>query len=90
MLYKNIKIKIYRTMILTVVVYGCESCSLTLREKRRLRVSENRALRIIFGPKKNGGRLEWRRLNNEELNNLYLLTPWSRVLLEKLTSKLCS
>jgi hypothetical protein len=58
MFYKNIKIKIYRTMILLVVVYGCESWSLTLREKRRLRVYENRALRRIFGPKKDEVLLE--------------------------------
>jgi hypothetical protein len=70
-LYKNIKIKIYRTMILPVVLYGCETWSLTLREKRRLRVSQNRALRRIFGPKKYEVSLEWRRLYNEELNDLY-------------------
>ena len=46
----NVKIKIYRTVILHVVLYGCETWSLTLREKRRLRVFENRVLRI-FGPK---------------------------------------
>jgi hypothetical protein len=50
--YKNItlKIKIYRTIILPVVLYGCETWSLTLREERRLRVFENRVLRRIFGP----------------------------------------
>jgi hypothetical protein len=51
LLPKNIKIKIYRTIILPVVVYGCETWSLTLREKRRVRVFENRVLRRIFGPK---------------------------------------
>jgi hypothetical protein len=51
---KNIKIKIYRTIILPVVLYGCETCSLTLREEHRLRVFENRALRRIFGPKRDG------------------------------------
>ena len=49
---KNIKIKIYRTIILPVVLYGCETWSLTLREKRRLRVFENRVLRKVFGPKR--------------------------------------
>jgi hypothetical protein len=52
MLSKNIKIKIYRTIILSVVVYGCETWSLTLREERRVRVFENRVLRRIFGPKR--------------------------------------
>ena len=60
---------IYKT-ILPFVLYGCETCSLTLREECRLRVFENMILRGIIGPKKdeNG---EWRRLNNEELHSLY-------------------
>ena len=64
------KIKIYKTIILPVVLYGCETWSLTLREESRLRVFENRILRRIFGPKRdeNG---EWRRLHNEELRSLY-------------------
>jgi len=49
---KNLKIKIYRNIILPVVFYGCETWSLTLREKRRLRVIENRVLRRIFGSKR--------------------------------------
>ena len=52
LLFKNLKIKIYRTIILPVVLYGCETWSLTLREERRLRVSENRVLRRVFGPKR--------------------------------------
>jgi hypothetical protein len=48
---KNLKIKLYKTVILPVVLYGCETWSLTLREEHRLRVSENRVLRRIFGPK---------------------------------------
>ena len=52
LLSKNLKIKIYRTMILPVILYGCESWSLTLREEHRLRVFENGALRRIFGPKR--------------------------------------
>ena len=51
LLSKNLKIKIYRTIILPVVLYGCETRSLTLREEHNLRVSENRVLRRIFGPK---------------------------------------
>jgi len=52
LLSKNLKIKICRTIILSVVLYGCETLSLTLREERRLRVFENRVLRIVFGPKR--------------------------------------
>ena len=52
LLSKNLKIKIYRTIILPVVLYGCETWSLILREERRLRVSENRVLRKVFGPKR--------------------------------------
>ena len=52
LLSKNLKFKIYRTIILPVVLYGCETWSLILREERRLRVSENRVLRRIFGPKR--------------------------------------
>ena len=55
LLAKNLKIKIYRTVILPVVLYGCETWSLTLREERRLRVFENRVLRKVFGPKKGRG-----------------------------------
>ena len=71
MLTKSLKIKIYRTIILPVVLYGCETWSLTLREERRLRVFENRMLRRIFGPKRDEVTGEWRELHNEELNNLY-------------------
>jgi hypothetical protein len=63
LLYKNIKI--YRTKILPVVVYGCETWSLTLREEHRLRVFENRVLRRIFGPKRDEVTGEWNRLHNE-------------------------
>jgi len=52
LLYRNLKIKIHRTIILSVVLYGCETWSLTLREDHRLRVLENRVLRRIFGPKR--------------------------------------
>ena len=52
LLSKMLKIKIYRTIILPVVLYGCETWSLTLKEERRLRVFENRVLRRVFGPKR--------------------------------------
>jgi hypothetical protein len=52
LLSKKLKIKIYRTIILPIVLYGCETWSLTLREERRLRVFENRVLRRVFGPKR--------------------------------------
>ena len=71
LLSKNLKIKIYRTIILPVVLYGYETWSLILREEHRLRVFDNRGLRKIFGPKRNGVRGEWRKLHNEELNDLY-------------------
>jgi hypothetical protein len=71
LLSKNLKIKIHRTIILPDVLYGCETWSLTLREKLRLRVFENRALRRIFGPKWDEMTGEWRKLHNEKLNDLY-------------------
>ena len=54
-----------------VVLYGCETWSLTMREERRLRVFENMVLRKIFGPKRDGITMGWRRLHIEELNDLY-------------------
>ena len=71
LLSKNLEIKIYRTITLPVVLYGCETWSLTLREERRLRVFENRVLRRVFGLKRDGVTGEWRKLHNEELNDLY-------------------
>jgi hypothetical protein len=70
-LSKNLKIKIYRTIILSVVLYGCQTWSLTLREERRLRVFLNLVLRRIFAPKRDEVTGEWRKLHNEELNDLY-------------------
>jgi hypothetical protein len=58
-------------MILPVVLYGCETWSLTLSEEHRLREFENRVLRRIFGPKRDKVMGEWRKLHNEELHNLY-------------------
>jgi len=71
LLSKNFEIKMYRNIILPVVLYGCETWSLTLREEYRLRVFENRTLRRIFGPKKDEVTGKWRKIHNEELNNLY-------------------
>jgi hypothetical protein len=67
LLSKNLKIRLYKTIILPVVLYGCETWSLTLREEHRLRVFENRVLRRIFGPKRDAVTGEWRKLHNEEL-----------------------
>jgi hypothetical protein len=66
-----VKIKIYKTIILPVVSYGCETWSLTLREEHRLRLFENRVLRRIFVPKREEVTRGWRKLHNEELHGLY-------------------
>jgi len=71
LLSKNIKIKIHRSIILTVVLYGCETWSLALREERRLRLFENRVLRRAFGPKRDDVTGVWRKQHCEELNDLY-------------------
>jgi hypothetical protein len=68
---KNLKILIYKTIILPVVLYGCETWSLTLREEHRLRVFENKVLRRIFGPKRDEVTGGWRKLHNEEFRDLY-------------------
>jgi hypothetical protein len=78
--FKDLKIKIYRTIILPVVLYGCETWLLILREERRLRVFENRVLRRIFGPKRDEVTGKWRKLHNEKLNNLYCSTNIVRVI----------
>ena len=69
LLSKNIKIQ--RTTILSAVMYGCGTWSLALREERMLRVLENRVLRRIFGPVRDEVAVEWKKLHNEELNDLY-------------------
>jgi hypothetical protein len=71
LLSENLKVRIYKTIILPVVLYGCETWSLTLREEHRLRVFENRLLRRIFGPKRYEVTEEWRKLHNEELRDFY-------------------
>ena len=68
LLSKNLKIKIYRTIILPVVLYGCKTWSLILGEEHRLRVYENRVLRGIFGAERDGVRGEWRKLLNVSRN----------------------
>jgi hypothetical protein len=70
-LLRNLKVKIYKTIIMPVVLYGCETWSLTLRKEQRLTVFENRVLRKIFGPKTDEVTREWRTLHNEELHMLY-------------------
>jgi len=65
------KLKIHISIILTVLLYGCEHLSLTLKEERRLRVFENRVLRRIFRPKRHEVTGEWRKLHNKELNALF-------------------
>jgi hypothetical protein len=67
---RNLKIKIYKTVIFPVVLYGCKTWSLTLREEHRLRGFENRVLRRIFGPKREEDG-SWRKLHNHELHSLY-------------------
>jgi hypothetical protein len=73
LLSKNVKNKTYRTIMLPVVLYDCETFSLTLREECRLRVFENRTLRRVFGPNRDEARGEWKKLHNEELSDLFLL-----------------
>ena len=68
------------TVILSVALYGCETWSLTLREEHRLRAFENRVLRRIFGAKRDGVTGEWRKLLNEELNDLYCSPSIVRVI----------
>jgi hypothetical protein len=68
LLSKNLKIKICKTLILPLILYGCETWSLTLWEEHRLSVFQNRVLRRIFEPKRDEGTREWRKLRNEELD----------------------
>jgi hypothetical protein len=69
LLSRNVKVKVYKTIILRVGLFGCETWSLTLREDHRQRVFENRVLRRIFGRDEVTG--EWRKLHNQELHNFY-------------------
>jgi hypothetical protein len=76
---KNLKIKIYKTVILPFVLYGCETWSVTLGEEHRLRVFENSVLRKIFGPKREEDG-SWRKLHNDKLHDLYSSTNIVRVI----------
>jgi hypothetical protein len=71
LLSRNVEVKIYKTIILPVVLYWHETWSVMLKEEHKLRVFENRILRRIFGPKRDEVIGEWRKLHNEELHNLY-------------------
>jgi hypothetical protein len=81
LLSRNVKVKIYETIIMPVVLYGCETWSLTSREEHRLKFFENRVLRRIFGPKKDELTGDRRKLHSEELHNLY--SP--QILLDRLS-----
>jgi hypothetical protein len=65
-----------RAVMFCVILYGCETWSVTLREERGLRVFETRVLRRIFGPKRDEVTWEWRKLHNEDLNDLYSSPKW--------------
>ena len=71
LLSKKLKVNTYKTVILPVLLYGCETWPLTLREEHRLRVFENKVLRKIFWAKKDEITGEWRKLHNAELHALY-------------------
>ena len=73
-------LKVHRTIILSVVVYRCETLSLTLWEECKVRVFENRVLSRILGPKRDEATGEWRKIHNEEINNLYSLLNIIRVI----------
>jgi hypothetical protein len=73
-------VPLYKTIILPVVLYGCETLSLTLREEHRLRVFENRVLSKIFGLKRDEVTGGWRKLHNEELHRLYSSPSIDRVI----------
>jgi hypothetical protein len=83
-LSKNTKTKIYRTKNLPAVLYGCETWSLKLREERRLRVFKSKLLWRMFGPNRDVVTEEWRKLHNEELNDLYSSPNIIRVIKSKM------
>jgi hypothetical protein len=80
LLLKNLKIRIYKIIVLPVVLYGCETWPLTLREEHKLRVFENMLLRRIFGPRIDEVTGEWRKLHNEELHDLYFSPSIIRIM----------
>jgi len=81
---QSIKTKIYRVIIVPVVLYGCETCSLILREVRRLRVFENMVLRRILAPKRDELTGEWRKLHNDELYDLKSSPSIVRVIISRM------
>ena len=83
-------IPLTKTIILHVVLFGCETWSLTLRDGSRLRVFENRVLRKIFGTKRDKVIGEWRKLHKEELNDLYLTRYCSGDQIKNETGGACS
>jgi hypothetical protein len=80
LLSKKLKIRIYKTIIFPVVLYGCENWSLTLREELRPGVFENKVLRRMFGRKRDEVTREWRKLHNEELHDLYSSPSITRII----------
>jgi hypothetical protein len=87
LLSKHLKIRIYKTLILPVVLYGSETWCLTLREEQRLRVNENRVLRRVFGPRRDNVTGGWRKLHNEELSDLYSLPRIIRMIKSRRMSR---
>jgi hypothetical protein len=83
LLSENIKIRIYKTVILPVVLCGCETWSLILREEHRLRVFESRVLRRIFGPKRGEVTGGWRKLHTEDLHNLFFSPSIIRMMMSR-------
>jgi hypothetical protein len=83
LLSKNLKTRIYKTIILPVILFECETWSLTLREEHRLRMFENRVLKRIFGPKRDEVTSEWRKLHNEELRDLYSSPSIIRIIMSR-------
>jgi hypothetical protein len=71
LLSKNLKIRIYKTIIFPVVLHGCETWSLILMEKHRLRMFDNRVLRRVFRPSKNEVMGQWRKVQNAEIRDLF-------------------
>jgi hypothetical protein len=90
LLSKNIKIKIYRIIIVPVVLYGCETWLLKLRDECRLRVFENRVLKRIFGHKRDKITEERRKLDNEKLTDTYSSSNIIQVTTEKEMARACS
>jgi hypothetical protein len=89
LLSRNLKVKIYKTIILPVVLYGCETWSLIWREESRLRAFENRVLRRMFGPKRDKVTGEWRKLSIRELHNLYSSPDIIRQIKSRRMRRLC-